>query len=84
MSENDFLKQDENGKKYVIAFKNSCLVPHRVFEKDEFWLSSKQPKGKLSESGIELVEKYTNDINSEYHPFPIWNTNPKIRIGSRT
>jgi hypothetical protein len=82
MSENDFLKKDEDGKKYVIVFNNSHLVPDRVFEKDEFWLSSKIPKGRLSESGIELVEKYTNGISSEYHPFPIWDINSQIH--SRT
>ena len=75
MSENDFLKKDEYGKKYVIVFSNSHLVPNRTFEKSEFWLSSKMPKGRLSESGIELVEKYTSGISSEYHPFPIWDTN---------
>lgn len=72
MSKNHFLAKDENGKAYPIKFNNSHLVPYRFFEKEELWLSSKEPKGRLTEEGIKFVESYTHTANLEYHPIPIW------------
>jgi len=74
MSDTHFTKVDENRNEYTVTFKNSHLVPYRVFEKEELWLSTQEPKGRLTEEGIRFIEKYTSDINSEYHPIPISKT----------
>ncbi len=72
MSESHFEKQDDNGRSYKIQYKNSHLVPNRVFEKNECWLDSTQPQGKLTEEGIEFAEKFTKGCELEYHPLPIY------------
>jgi hypothetical protein len=77
MSKNHFVEQDENGNDYTIKFKNSHLVPGRIFEKEKLWLNSTAPKGKLTAEGIEFVEKYTKETNPEFHPVPIWEDFPK-------
>ena len=74
MSENHFFKKDEYGNDYHIKFNNSHLVPYRIFEKEELWLNSREPKGKLTDDGISFVEKHTRGSYSEYHPVPIWDT----------
>ncbi|MDH5032439.1 hypothetical protein [Chryseobacterium cucumeris] len=72
MSEEHFLNLDENARAYSIIYNNSHLVPYRLFKKEDLWLESNEPCGKLSEKGIEFIEKYTKDTNLEFHPVPIW------------
>ena len=71
MSENYFLKQDAKGNEYTVMFNNSYLVPGRIFEKEDLWLSSMEPQGRLTECGIKFVEEHTRGTNSEYHPVAI-------------
>jgi hypothetical protein len=74
MSIGHFFTHDENGIDYEIKFNNSHLVPGRIFEKEELWLNSVDPKGKLTEEGIRFIERYAIGANPEHHPVPIWVT----------
>jgi hypothetical protein len=71
MSESYFQKFDGNGIEYKIQFKNSYLVPKRIFKKDVLWLSSTDPQGKLTKEGIAFIETHLSGVEPEFHPFHI-------------
>lgn len=71
MSEEHFFTQDENGENYLTSFNDSYLVPSK-FIKEKLWLDSLEPRGKLTNAGIEFVENHINSLNAEHFPLPIW------------
>ena len=76
MEKSHFEEFDEGGLKYKYSYNNSHIVPYRVFEKETLWLESEIPQGKLTQKGIDFIEKYFKDIKTEYHPYPIWIEKP--------
>lgn len=72
MSEEHFHIKDENGNPYPIQFRNSHLIQGK-FIKEELWLVSQIPQGKLTEKGIDFIEEQTKGIEAQYHPVAIYN-----------
>ncbi len=66
MEDDHFCKEDDLGKKYTIVNKPSYLIIDHAFKKKMEWLKDVNKSGKLTELGIEFVEKYEKDIEPLY------------------
>ena len=64
MNVSHFVENDENGNNYKVTFKNSKLVPAKLY-KPENWGPFKKV-GQLSEKGIAFVEEHIGHLESEF------------------
>jgi len=71
MSAEHFYTEDKMGQHYKINFNNSYLIPNDSFIKMDFWLEGNIAQGKLTNKGIEFIEKYITE-NPVLCPAPIW------------
>ena len=71
MLESHFCKRDQNGKPYSIQFSNTHLIPNVSFIKLTSWLKSDIEQGKLTNEGVEFVERHITEKPILW-PAPIW------------
>ena len=64
MYENHFVDKDEDGNNFKVTFKNSKLVPAKLFKPEEWGPFIKV--GQLTNEGIKFVRKNIGHLDSEY------------------
>jgi hypothetical protein len=64
MQSNHFVEEDDNGKHYKITFKNSKLVPAKLFKPEQWGPFDKV--GQLTAEGICFIEKHIGQLEPEY------------------
>lgn len=72
MQKEHFYEKNENGEIYSFNYNNSYLVTSATFLKEEIWLESDLPCGRLTEEGILFIDENLGNIDSIYHPIPIY------------
>lgn len=64
MNETHFVDKDENGNDFKVTFKNSKLVPAKLFKPEEWAPYVKV--GQLTNEGIDFVKKNIGHLEAEY------------------
>lgn len=64
MNLNHFLQKDENGNDFKVTFKNSKLVPAKLY-KPENW-GPFEKVGQLTEDGIAFVKEHVSHLEAEF------------------
>jgi len=77
MKAEHFYKNDVNGEKYPICFKDTsgkktCVIDYN-FEKEIAWIDTSSCIGKLTPKGIEFVEKIIKQYEPQKIKGPIYN-----------
>lgn len=64
MTESHFINMDENGNEFKVTYKNSKLVPAKLY-KPENW-GPFEKVGQLSEEGIAFVKEHIGHLEAEF------------------
>ncbi|WP_432672126.1 hypothetical protein [Flavobacterium sp. SM2513] len=64
MNETHFLDNDENGNDFKVTFKNSKLVPAKLYKPENWGPFNKV--GQLTENGIAFVQEYIGHLEAEF------------------